>query len=145
MATLKEKLKYKLKNEEKINYKICTINESALLIYHDDSAFSLPLLYFADNSAGTLVIQTHVVPCTRSRSLYKFCGHYYGVTFLALCPCTHHSTSLSLGWWMIVFPNGVSMSDSLSGDAEVPLVGISLGARMLSPHHVSSWNSSSYA
>lgn len=69
MAKLKASTEIQTKNEEKLNYKIRTVNERTLLIYHDDNAFSLPLLYFADNSARRLVIHTHFVPCTRSRSL----------------------------------------------------------------------------
>lgn len=44
MAKLKVSTEIQTKNEEKVNYKIRTVNERTLLIYHDDNAFSLPLL-----------------------------------------------------------------------------------------------------
>lgn len=44
MAKLKASTEIQTKNEEKVNYKIRTVNERTLLIYHDDNAFSLPLL-----------------------------------------------------------------------------------------------------
>lgn len=68
-AKTKQKFKYKLKNEEKLKYKI---NERVLLVGHDNNAFPLPMLYFADNSTGRHAIQNKIVSCTRISSLCKF-------------------------------------------------------------------------